>query len=1420
MHYPAHEKWGAGSFFHSKQTKNIAALWKWLVWLLFLCLINPTQSQAQEPVDTFVQCGNVALTGSHPFIVGMDTVGMDTEHEVTRCSLKTSRLNQPSLSFSSLKNLGLYLYAVLSVASSGRYSLYAGVSTLKQPSLPLPGMPAPGFSSPALFSPGSTQPLNQKERVRPYLIPDNLSTDHIKKLNRAFRHIDQHGTEKPEKGTGVNIYTSFINHKIRQVITLPEHCLTQERTFDLLNHLLEASLNAWLTYYLSISDTPSLIRLIPVVIERAMVMSSGAGGDDWNNGGWITNELNDDTPFSIRIVPFSRTATQWMQEWMQQLITLDMKLKRKLIVLLYDQLHASVLSGNRDLARISRDRIMLIEVETGERLRRISDSGNSAVELSMQAEQLITEFLSYTEDVQRHRTLASRNDSHTHSGRRSSAIGLMVNEIERRLEQLSTSSDNNQEVIHQLDSALESLRLQLEHFIHDNDNPANNNKVVDGDRQPTENSNAGASSTYTASDTAASTSSGHSYRLPSQFRPGEGGGDGGGGRPPPRPPSRYLNSVTDTAISIVTNLEQNPERLTLDHLISLVEAHGEELLGTRSSNYPENSLLHIICLNKKTDIIEWINLNIRNDYRHTIYHAKNRKNVTPAILVRPKVKLNPNAPVFEPRVLHAKPLIPEIRPVKSLPQQDIVQLISNAYGELKKRNYEQSEKTFKKLLNGNLTKTQYLNVVIGLSRSLNYQNKALEAKSYLENLRSTGAIDNFGASMIKNLDLTLAMSLQNLGEYTKAEALLLGISKKNKENEEGLYLATGFNAIDLALARLWQFMGKYHQAEKLLLAVSGKREGDSEDELCHPCGVNDIDLALARQWLAMGKHDMAEKLLLAMRGKRASAEELCHPCGTSDIDIDISIDLTLARLWQVMGKYHQAEKLLLAMSGRSEQTNAEKLCRPCGTKGIDLTLALHWQFMGKYHHAEKLLLAMSGKSEQASEEKLCRPCGAGDIDLALARLWQVMGKYHLAEKLLLAMSGKHEKASEKELCRPCGFKDIDLALVRLWEVMGKNDRAEKLLLAISGKSEKASDAELCRPCGFRDIDLSLARLWQVMGKYHQAEKLLLAMSGKREKASDAELCRPCGIRDIDLTLARLWQVMSKDHQAEKLLLAMSGKREKASDAELCRPCGIRDIDLSLARLWQVMGKYHQAEKLLLAMSGKSEQASAEDRCRPCGTRDIDLALARLWQVMGKYHQAEKLLLAMSGKHEKASEKELCRPCGFMDIDLALASLWATMGKDKTDRAEKLLQNILSISFSAEVQLCLAYIHAGNDGFEEELSNLPDNINKPLLWSFHHFTISCNKIVASETKESIKRSLELALQAANQAIKDHPHDAGGYSQTGHCLRMMGAEREEWTQCFDKADEMDRSRELRKDKIDYWRALEKEALDKRDAILGKP
>ena len=77
-----------------------------------------------------------------------------------------------------------------------------------------------------------------------------------------------------------------------------------------------------------------------------------------------------------------------------------------------------------------------------------------------------------------------------------------------------------------------------------------------------------------------------------------------------------------------------------------------------------------------------------------------------------------------------------------------------------------------------------------------------------------------------------------------------------------------------------------------------------------------------------------------------------------------------------------------------------------------------------------------------------------------------------------------------------------------------------------------------------------------------------------------------------------------------------------------------------------------------------------------------------------------------------------------------------------------------------------------------------------------------------------------MQAVNQAIEDHPHDARGYSQKGHCLRMMGAEREEWTLYFAKANEMDLTRSSKKDKTYLWRALEKEALNKLSETPGKP
>ncbi|MCW7555179.1 E3 ubiquitin protein ligase family protein [Endozoicomonas gorgoniicola] len=578
---------------------------------------------------------------------------MDSEHNITRCLLsKASGLNQSLPSFFSLTNLGSYLYTRLSMAGSDHNNIpFVGVSKLKQPSLPLPKIPVPGFTSPALFSSDNfssdnfssdnfssdnTEPLNQKEWVRSYLIPDNHSIDLTDKLNSAFHHIYQHqasGAEKPEKDTYLDIYASLINHKVRQVIVLPEHLLMQEQTFGFLNNLLEASLDAWLTHYLSISDTSSLIRLITVFIETAKaVMVSGAGGGDWNKGGWINNEFSDDAPFSVRISFSPQTPAQWMQA----LITLEMEQKHRLIALLYNQLHASVLSGNRNLARILRDRIMLIEVEAGDRLGRINDSGHSAAELSMHAEQLIRVFLSHAEDVQRYQTLATQNTSHTYSGRRHSAIELIFNEIESRLEQL-TGSGASQREISELYSALQSLALLSGHFIHDYD--SENSQLVDGDRQPTENSDKGTPSTTTGNVFSTTRTGGDSNRRPTrslrQSGRENGDDDGDGNRPPhPGPGSpRYLyNSPADVETTMVTELENNPVGLTLNAVKTLLEAFGNQLLGVQSSNYPNNTLLHIIYLNQKTDIIEWIDTHIPSQDLNLVLSTSNLKNETPDTL--------------------------------------------------------------------------------------------------------------------------------------------------------------------------------------------------------------------------------------------------------------------------------------------------------------------------------------------------------------------------------------------------------------------------------------------------------------------------------------------------------------------------------------------------------------------------------------------------------------------------------------------------------------------------------------------------------------------------------------------------------------------------------------------------------------------
>ena len=154
---------------------------------------------------------------------------------------------------------------------------------------------------------------------------------------------------------------------------------------------------------------------------------------------------------------------------------------------------------------------------------------------------------------------------------------------------------------------------------------------------------AGASSTSAGNGlTTPGTSRGSSYSL--QTRPPHQSGRGAGRDDIRRSPysnrlRHSYNNLPYVEMQIVTALEDNPANLTLDALKLLIEEHGEEVLGMRSSNDPGNTLLHIIYLNKKTSIINWINTNVSSDSRKVLFRTINRQNISPAMLAS---RLNKN----------------------------------------------------------------------------------------------------------------------------------------------------------------------------------------------------------------------------------------------------------------------------------------------------------------------------------------------------------------------------------------------------------------------------------------------------------------------------------------------------------------------------------------------------------------------------------------------------------------------------------------------------------------------------------------------------------------------------------------------------------------------------------------------------------
>ncbi|WP_252179247.1 PABP-interacting PAM2 motif-containing protein [Endozoicomonas sp. 4G] len=413
-------------------------------------------------------------------------------------------------------------------------------------------------------------------------------------------------------------------------------------------------------------------------------------------------------------------------------------------------------------------------------------------------------------------------------------------------------------------------------------------------------------------------------------------------------------------------------------------------------------------------------------------------------------KLNPDAPVFVPRRQHAHQ--PSISPQNILHRQTTAYQepssqtlyppvekespkkakvkINRAYSMLSRQNFIDAENTFRSILHeydeDSLATFDYQRSVIGLARSLNESNeKQKEARLRLEKLRSEHDLNEFGASTVRDLDLTLSLSEERLGRIADAQARLLKLREKQPDaDEETLCQHSRFFDADMAQVRLWKRTGKLQLTEKLLLSM---------------------------------KKGLTSKLdLQPHAAKVKKLQDLLH-----------TVNITQAQFWRETGQYKLAEDLILQMSDKHSDDSIEKLCKSSKNNDVDLSLVRIWEATYQYKLAEKLLLNIIDKQPDDDEEILCTPSGKQDIDIALARLWQLMRKHKRTEILLLNMSNKNPGDREDILCRPSGNHDIDLNLVRQWEIMDKNHLAKKLIERCYAlyRSSKFQLALLCLSAG-------------------------------------------------------------------------------------------------------------------------------------------------------------------------------------------------------------------------------------------------------------------------------------------------------------------------------------------------------------------
>ena len=199
------------------------------------------------------------------------------------------------------------------------------------------------------------------EIIKALLVPDDLPDWRQSELHGQWHQMENNPVLVSAQGSvshpKYRIYLSIIDQQFRVVVIPPTELTNSPRTVpvDFIPGLLLQ------IYYLSLTGD----EVSDPMREAITIAAAGSGGDDDDNGQPPDHNHDKSVPYilygypELQPVPYSS----------QHLVSQSVWLKQRLLEILQQRIQQAIFSGNHQLARVLRDRIIVIETDREALLR-------------------------------------------------------------------------------------------------------------------------------------------------------------------------------------------------------------------------------------------------------------------------------------------------------------------------------------------------------------------------------------------------------------------------------------------------------------------------------------------------------------------------------------------------------------------------------------------------------------------------------------------------------------------------------------------------------------------------------------------------------------------------------------------------------------------------------------------------------------------------------------------------------------------------------------------------------------------------------------------------------------------------------------------------------------------------------------------